>query len=169
VIIPAVNSAGRNALRREPSRPHVLRKPAGLSITKLVTKCRSEFAQFQSTTSTARSSEQSSYSTRLSNPVPRNQRPDFPDASTRLPESQPGSRLNRISTSHITLSEAGVRFGVLLFRVEGLDRFRSGFGPEAANGLLRVVARTIEGTLWRTDFIGRWADDQFLVVLNGCR
>jgi len=76
---------------------------------------------------------------------------------------------SHLHESHHNPSEAGVRFGVLLFRVEGLDRFRSGFGPEAANGLLRVVARTIEGTLWRTDFIGRWADDQFLVVLNGCR
>jgi diguanylate cyclase len=34
---------------------------------------------------------------------------------------------------------------------------------------LRVVARSLEGALWRTDFVGRWADDQFLVILNGCR
>jgi diguanylate cyclase (GGDEF)-like protein/PAS domain S-box-containing protein len=71
--------------------------------------------------------------------------------------------------SHRNFSAGGIQFGVLLFRVEGLDRFRSAFGPEAASGLLRVVARTIESTLWRTDFIGRWTDDQFLVVLNGCR
>lgn len=76
---------------------------------------------------------------------------------------------SRLHESHRNLSEAGVQFGVLLFRVEGLDRFRSAFGPEAANGLLRVVARTIEAILWRTDFIGRWADAEFLVVLNGCR
>jgi diguanylate cyclase len=35
--------------------------------------------------------------------------------------------------------------------------------------LLRVVARTLEGALWRTDFVGRWSDDQFMVILNGCR
>jgi diguanylate cyclase (GGDEF)-like protein len=34
---------------------------------------------------------------------------------------------------------------------------------------LRAAARSLEGALWRTDFVGRWADDQFLVILNGCR
>jgi len=40
-----------------------------------------------------------------------------------------------------------------------------------------VVARTLEGALWKTDFVGRWSpedgcekktNDQFLVILNGC-
>jgi diguanylate cyclase (GGDEF)-like protein len=75
---------------------------------------------------------------------------------------------SHLHKSYRTHRESGVQFGVLLIRVEGLDHFRSAFGPEAANGLLRVVGRTIEGTLWRTDFLGRWADAQFLVVLNGC-
>ena len=73
-----------------------------------------------------------------------------------------------------TFNEVQVPFGVLCFRLEGLDHFRANFGPEAAASLLRVVARTLEGALWRTDFVGRWgsdhqADDQFLVILNGCR
>jgi diguanylate cyclase (GGDEF)-like protein/PAS domain S-box-containing protein len=68
-----------------------------------------------------------------------------------------------------TFTEVQVPFGVLIFRLEGLDRFRANFGPEAASSLLRVVARTLEGALWRTDFVGRWSDDQFVVILNGCR
>lgn len=67
-----------------------------------------------------------------------------------------------------TYTEVHVPFGVLLFRLEGLDRFRAGFGPEAASSLLKVVAHTLEGALWKTDFVGRWSDDQFLVILNGC-
>lgn len=67
-----------------------------------------------------------------------------------------------------TFADVQVPFGVLCFRLEGLDRFRGSFGPEAAASLLRVVARTLEGSLWKTDFVGRWADDQFLVILNGC-
>jgi diguanylate cyclase (GGDEF)-like protein/PAS domain S-box-containing protein len=62
-----------------------------------------------------------------------------------------------------------VPFGVLGIRLEGLQDFRSSLGPEAASSLLRVVARSLEGALWRTDFVGRWADNQFLVILNGCR
>ena len=83
-----------------------------------------------------------------------------------------------------TFTEVGVPFGVLCFRLEGLDHFRTNFGPEAVSSLLRVVARTLEGALWKTDFVGRWSsdpcgdkkstddsriDDQFLVILNGCR
>lgn len=68
-----------------------------------------------------------------------------------------------------TFAEVQVPFGILCFRLEGLDHFRGSFGPEAASSLLRVVARTLEGALWKTDFVGRWADDQFLVILNRCR
>jgi len=68
-----------------------------------------------------------------------------------------------------TFTNVQVPFGILCFRLEALDHFRASFGPEAASSLLRVVARTLEGALWRTDFVGRWTDDQFLVILNGCR
>jgi two-component system cell cycle response regulator len=68
-----------------------------------------------------------------------------------------------------TFVELQVPFGVLRFRLEGLEHFRASFGPEAASSLLRVVARTLEGSLWKTDFVGRWSDDQFLVILNACR
>jgi len=68
-----------------------------------------------------------------------------------------------------TFAEVQVPFGILCFRLEGLEHFRASFGPEAASSLLRVVARTLEGALWRTDFVGRWSDDQFLVILNGCQ
>jgi GGDEF domain-containing protein len=34
--------------------------------------------------------------------------------------------------------------------------------------MLRMVAHTLELAVWRTDHVGRWADDQFLVILNGC-
>lgn len=65
--------------------------------------------------------------------------------------------------------EVQIPFALLFFRVEGLPHFRASLGPEAASSLLRVVARTLESTLWVTDFVGRWTDDQFLAVLSGCR
>ena len=68
-----------------------------------------------------------------------------------------------------TFTEVQVPFAVLCLRLEGLPHFRSSLGPEAASSLLRVVARSLESTLWSTDYIGRWTDDQFLVILNGCR
>lgn len=67
-----------------------------------------------------------------------------------------------------TFEEVHVPSSILLLRLEGLKHFRANFGPDAAASLLRVVARTLENALWRTDFAGRWADDQFLVILTGC-
>ena len=68
-----------------------------------------------------------------------------------------------------TFHEVEVPFGVLCFRIEGLEHFRAALGPEAASALLRVMGRTLECALWKSDFVGRWSDDQFLVILNGCR
>lgn len=84
-----------------------------------------------------------------------------------------GLATHAIMQSHLretlgTFTDVQVPFGILCFRLEGLDQFRASFGPEAAASLLRVVARTLAGALWKTDFVGRWADDQFLVILNGC-
>ena len=62
-----------------------------------------------------------------------------------------------------------VAFGVLRFRLQGLDHFRAAFGPDAASSLLRVFAHSLASDLWRTDIVSRWADDEFLVILNGCR
>lgn len=68
-----------------------------------------------------------------------------------------------------TFSDVQVPFSVLCLRLEGLDHFRASFGAKAALALMRVVARTLEGALWKSDFVGRWANDEFLVILNGCR
>jgi diguanylate cyclase (GGDEF)-like protein/PAS domain S-box-containing protein len=68
-----------------------------------------------------------------------------------------------------TFAELRVPFGVICLRLEGLTHFRASLGPEAGSSLLRVVARSLESTLSTTDVIGRWSDDQFLLILNGCR
>ncbi len=76
---------------------------------------------------------------------------------------------SHLRQAHASFTDVQIPFGVLFFRVEELPRFRASLGPEPASSLLRVVARTLESAVWITDFIGRWADDQFLVILNGCR
>ena len=68
-----------------------------------------------------------------------------------------------------TFVEVQLPFCVLCLRLEGLQHFRASLGPDAASSLLRVVARSLESTFWKTDHIGRWSDDQFFAILNGCR
>lgn len=65
--------------------------------------------------------------------------------------------------------ERQVAFSVLRLRLQGLEHFRAAFGPDAASSLIRVIALSLASDLWRTDIVGRWTDDEFLVILNGCR
>ena len=103
--------------------------------------------------------------------------PDRRDVTGQLPESidaVTGTAGRATVELHLrralaAFREVQVPFGVLLVQIEDLPHFRASLGIEAAYSFLRVVARTLEGSLWITDFIGRWRDDQFLVVLSGCR
>lgn len=65
-----------------------------------------------------------------------------------------------------SFAQQQIAFGVLRVRLLGLEHFRAAFGSDAASSLLRVVARSLGAELQRTDFVGRWADDEFLVLVN---
>lgn len=93
--------------------------------------------------------------------------PGCVDDATSVPT--PTFMLSHLSETLAKSIELQVPFGVLCLRLEGLPHFRASLGPEAASSLLRVIARSLESTLWTTDVIGRWGDDQFLVILNSCR
>jgi diguanylate cyclase (GGDEF)-like protein/PAS domain S-box-containing protein len=103
--------------------------------------------------------------------------PGYREDSLKLPgyvDEVTGVASHAMMQSHLretlgTFADVNVPFGILFFRLEGLALFRSRFGFEAASSLLRTVAHTLEGALWKTDYVGRWSDDQFLVILNGCR
>jgi diguanylate cyclase (GGDEF)-like protein/PAS domain S-box-containing protein len=95
------------------------------------------------------------------------QSPDFTDAVTGL--ASWAMMLSNLQEMMAKYSKVQVLYAVLFFRVEGLTHFRASLGQEAASSLLRVIARTLESSLWITDFVGRWSDDQFLVILGGCR
>jgi diguanylate cyclase (GGDEF)-like protein/PAS domain S-box-containing protein len=103
--------------------------------------------------------------------------PDHREDNLKLPgcvDDLTGLANHAMMQSHLretlgTFHEVQVPFSVLNFRLDGLQRFRANFGAEAADLLLGAVARTLEGALWKTDFVGRWSEDQFVVILTGCR
>jgi len=64
-----------------------------------------------------------------------------------------------------SFGEYHLPFGVLLVQVNALENFRASFGPEAGDAVLRVVAQTIKNTLRPSDFLGRWTQEQFVVIL----
>jgi len=67
-----------------------------------------------------------------------------------------------------TFAELQIPFGVVCMEVRELSQFRARYGQEAAASILRVLARTLRNTIWPTDFVGRWSEDRFLVILSGC-
>lgn len=98
---------------------------------------------------------------------PRRHLPDCMDETTGV--ASLAMMQSHLRQALVSFADLRISFALLLLRVEGLARFRSSLGPEAALSLLRVVARTLESNLWITDFVGRWSDDQFIVILSGCR
>jgi diguanylate cyclase (GGDEF)-like protein/PAS domain S-box-containing protein len=64
--------------------------------------------------------------------------------------------------------ELQIPFGVVCVEIHELSQFRARYGQEAAISILRVIARILRNTIWPTDFVGRWEENRFLVVLTGC-
>jgi PAS domain S-box-containing protein/diguanylate cyclase (GGDEF)-like protein len=64
--------------------------------------------------------------------------------------------------------EYDLPFGILSIRIRDLQQFRLAHGREAADDILHVVAETMKHTLGTAGFLGRWTDDQFLVIVPNC-
>jgi diguanylate cyclase (GGDEF)-like protein/PAS domain S-box-containing protein len=67
-----------------------------------------------------------------------------------------------------TFAELQIPFGIVCAEIPELGKFRARYGQEAASSLLQVMARTLKNTVWPKDFVGRWSESQFLVILSGC-
>ena len=59
-------------------------------------------------------------------------------------------------------------FGLLCIQLDHLDTLKATHGPEAAEGVLNVVAHTLRNGLDPLDFVGRWSEDQFLATVANC-
>jgi len=67
-----------------------------------------------------------------------------------------------------TFNDLHIPFSIVFLYAHDLARFRGHFGYLAGNAMLKVLARTIKNTVWPTDFVGRWGEDQFVLILPGC-
>jgi two-component system, cell cycle response regulator len=68
-----------------------------------------------------------------------------------------------------TFREMRISFGVICLQISDLGKFRARYGQVAARSILQVLAHTLRNTVWPTDFVGRWNEERFLVILSGCR
>lgn len=76
-----------------------------------------------------------------------------------------------LSVLQLKLSSFSQHFadlGVFAILPDKLQYYRTNRGREAADGILRVVAQSLQNTLRPSDHLGRWSEDQFLVILPNC-
>jgi PAS domain S-box-containing protein/diguanylate cyclase (GGDEF)-like protein len=65
-------------------------------------------------------------------------------------------------------AEHGLPFGVLCVSLQEFSRLKSTCGRPGAEAALRMVVGTIKHYIGPGDFVGRWADNEFLAILSGC-
>ena len=75
----------------------------------------------------------------------------------------------RLQAKLASLSQGNCSHWAFLVQVQGLAHFRASLGTEAASSLLRLMVRTVESCLWTSDLVGRWSDDQFVLLVDGNR
>jgi PAS domain S-box-containing protein/diguanylate cyclase (GGDEF)-like protein len=61
-----------------------------------------------------------------------------------------------------------IPFGILRVREDGLAHFRAAYGREASDAISLVIAQTLSNSFRPSDFVGRWNEDEFLVILTNC-
>ena len=67
-----------------------------------------------------------------------------------------------------SFAEYHIPFGIIRVRADGLDRFRAAYGREANDAIAKVIAQTLSNSFRPSDFVGRWGEDEFLVILTNC-
>jgi len=88
------------------------------------------------------------------------------DASTGL--ANHSFTLFHLRESLASFAELHVPFGILRVKPDELEHFRAAYGREASDALLSVIAQMLANSFRPGDFVGRWAADEFLVILKSC-
>ena len=67
-----------------------------------------------------------------------------------------------------TFERHRVPFGVLAMQVDGLEQLKAKHGAGAVSAVMKLVAHTLLNGLRTPDQLGRWSDNEFLVVAAEC-
>lgn len=67
-----------------------------------------------------------------------------------------------------TFAQHPVPFSLLCMGIDKLDEIKARYGAGAVSSVIRAVGQTLENSLRPTDIIGRWMENEFLVVLMEC-
>jgi PAS domain S-box-containing protein/diguanylate cyclase (GGDEF)-like protein len=87
------------------------------------------------------------------------------DAVTELPN--PGFTRFYLGEALNAFAEYRLPFCVLRVKIREFSQFRSTRGKAAADKLLHMLGQTLKHTLAADDVVGRWQEDEFLIVAPG--
>jgi len=88
------------------------------------------------------------------------------DASTGL--ANHSFTLFHLRESLASFAELRVPFGILRIKPDELEHFRAAYGREASDAVLSAIGQVLGTSFRPLDFVGRWAADEFLVILKSC-
>lgn len=67
-----------------------------------------------------------------------------------------------------SFEEYHIPFGVIYMRMEQAEQFRAKYGREAAAAILEVMIEAARNTIRPTDILGRWSEEEFILIAVGC-
>ena len=75
---------------------------------------------------------------------------------------------SRLREHLVIFEEHHIPVSILAIQIDGVEHYRSTYGPGALAAILRAVAQTLDTNLRPTDFLGRYTDNYFLTILPEC-
>jgi diguanylate cyclase (GGDEF)-like protein/PAS domain S-box-containing protein len=79
-----------------------------------------------------------------------------------------GFALFHLRGSLALFTDYHVAFGILRVKPVGLKHFRAAYGHEASDAILTAIAQTLSNIFRPGDLVGRWGEEEFLVILANC-
>ncbi|HWF91091.1 MAG TPA: diguanylate cyclase [Terriglobales bacterium] len=67
-----------------------------------------------------------------------------------------------------SFNEYRLPFGIVSIRINNLDHFKAAYGRLAVDEVVNMIAESARNSIRPTDFVGRWGEDQFLVIALNC-
>lgn len=67
-----------------------------------------------------------------------------------------------------SFAEYQIPFGIIRVQADGMDHFCAAYGREAGDAIALVIAQTLSNSFRPSDFVGRWGEDEFVVILANC-
>ena len=89
----------------------------------------------------------------------------FRDALTGLPNRRMLDE--QLAIANITSHEMNYDFGIALMDIDNFKNVNDSYGHSMGDNVLKMVAKSLQSGIMRTDIIARWGGEEFICLLRG--